>query len=217
MNRPRSQGIFDAGFSPRDQVLPACDQFAAWGSRHLGAHGEEAIRGESPRLVRKRESGLPPRVADLALRARAPNLCPSPIRLACPRSQPSSHAPLCASASRLGHRQQGAARRHPIRSATRTWCAGPATSPACPSMRRSAVCPEPLNRLDFDAYRDIRFRPDEAFSARRRPVPAAALPPRLPLHAPGDRERHPRRRADARALSAELFDYGRTKIDGPCR
>ena len=37
---------------------------------------------------------------------------------------------------------------------------------------------------------------------RRRSVPAAALPSRLPLPAPGDGERHPRRRSDPGGLSA---------------
>ena len=110
-----------------------------------------------------------------------------------------------------------ACRRRRRPSATRTWCAGRASSPARPSRRHLAPLPEPLNRLDFDAYRDIRFRPDRALlGGGRRPVPDAAVPPRVPLPAPGDRERHPRRRADARCpTSAQLFDYGRNKIERP--
>ena len=63
--------------------------------------------------------------------------------------------------------------------------------------------PEPLNRLSFDDYRDIRFRTDKALlGGGGGPFRHAALPSRLPLPAPGDGERHPRRRADPGGLSA---------------
>ena len=55
------------------------------------------------------------------------------------------------------------------------------------------------------------------FSAvRRRAVPDAAVPPRLPLSAPGDGEHHPRRRADAGPLPAGACSTtGRTRSSGP--
>ena len=54
------------------------------------------------------------------------------------------------------------------------------------------------------------------FSAsRRQPVPDAAVPSRLSLPAPGDRERHPRRGPDPVPYQRELFNYGRNKIERP--
>ncbi len=80
----------------------------------------------------------------------------------------------------------------------------------------SPALPEALNKLDFDAWRDIRFRPDRAFLAAngsrfrlqlfhlghlyRRPVTINTLRDGIPTPIP---------------YAANLFDYGRTKIDKP--
>ena len=80
----------------------------------------------------------------------------------------------------------------------------------------SPALPEALNKLDFDAWRDIRFRPDKAFLAAngsqfrlqlfhlghlyRRPVTINTLRYGIPTPIP---------------YAANLFDYGRTKIDKP--
>jgi Periplasmic glucans biosynthesis protein len=80
----------------------------------------------------------------------------------------------------------------------------------------SPALPEALNKLDFDAWRDIRFRPDKAFLAAngskfrlqlfhlghlyRRPVTINTLRDGIPTPIP---------------YVANLFDYGRTKIDKP--
>jgi periplasmic glucans biosynthesis protein len=74
--------------------------------------------------------------------------------------------------------------------------------------------PEPLNRLDFDAYRDIRFRPDRALLASagglfrmqlfhlgflyQRPVTVNVVREGVPTPV---------------AYQPQLFDYGRTKIE----
>jgi glucans biosynthesis protein len=76
--------------------------------------------------------------------------------------------------------------------------------------------PEPLNRLDFDAYRDIRFRPDRALLAGsggpfrmhlfhlgflyQRPVTVNVIRDGVPTPVP---------------YQAAMFDYGRTKIERP--
>ncbi|WP_026608470.1 glucan biosynthesis protein [Methylocapsa acidiphila] len=76
--------------------------------------------------------------------------------------------------------------------------------------------PDGLNRLDFDAWRDLRFRPDKAFLAGngsrfrlqlfhlghlyRRPVTINTIRDGIPTPIP---------------YSANLFDYGRTKLDKP--
>jgi glucans biosynthesis protein len=80
----------------------------------------------------------------------------------------------------------------------------------------SPALPEALNKLDYDAWRDIRFRPDKAFLAangsqfrlqlfhvgypNRRPVTINTLRDGIPTPIP---------------YAANLFDYGRTKIDRP--
>lgn len=80
----------------------------------------------------------------------------------------------------------------------------------------SQALPDALNKLDFDAWRDIRFRPDKAFLAAneshfrlqlfhlghlyRRPVTVNTLRDGIPTPIP---------------YAANLFDYGRTKIDKP--
>ncbi|HUZ91560.1 MAG TPA: glucan biosynthesis protein G [Methylocella sp.] len=80
----------------------------------------------------------------------------------------------------------------------------------------SPALPEALNNLDFDAWRDIRFRPDKAFLGAkgsqfrlqlfhlghlyRRPVTINTIRDGIPTPIP---------------YSAALFDYGRTKIDKP--
>ena len=76
--------------------------------------------------------------------------------------------------------------------------------------------PDPLNKLDFDAYRDIRFRPERALLAGgggpfrmqlfhlgflyQRPVTVNVIRDGVPTPVPYQRE---------------LFDYGRTKIERP--
>jgi periplasmic glucans biosynthesis protein len=76
--------------------------------------------------------------------------------------------------------------------------------------------PEPLNRLSFDDYRDIRFRPDKALLASgngpfrmqmfhlgflyQRPVTVNIIRDGVPTPVPYQRE---------------LFDYGRNKIERP--
>ncbi|HXN88086.1 MAG TPA: glucan biosynthesis protein, partial [Methylocella sp.] len=80
----------------------------------------------------------------------------------------------------------------------------------------SPALPEALNKLDFDAWRDIRFRPDKAFLAAngsqfrlqlfhlghlyRRAVTINTLRDGIPTPIP---------------YAANLFDYGRVKIDKP--
>ncbi|HEX3494215.1 MAG TPA: glucan biosynthesis protein, partial [Methylocella sp.] len=80
----------------------------------------------------------------------------------------------------------------------------------------SPALPDALNKLGFDAWRDIRFRPDKAFLAAngsqfrlqlfhlghlyRRPVTINTLRDGIPTPIP---------------YAANLFDYGRTKIDKP--
>lgn len=76
--------------------------------------------------------------------------------------------------------------------------------------------PEPLSRLDFDAYRDLRFRPDRALLAGGggpfrlhlfhlgflypRPVTVNVIRDGVPVPVP---------------YQAQLFDFGRTKIERP--
>jgi glucans biosynthesis protein len=80
----------------------------------------------------------------------------------------------------------------------------------------SPALPEALNKLDYDAWRDIRFRPDKAFLA------ANGSQFRLQLFHVG----YPNRRAvtintlrdgipTPIPYAANLFDYGRTKFDKP--
>ncbi|MCG7394442.1 glucan biosynthesis protein G [Microvirga sp. ACRRW] len=80
----------------------------------------------------------------------------------------------------------------------------------------TAQLPEPLNRLSFDDYRDIRFRPDKALLATgngpfrmqlfhlgflyQRPVTVNVIRDGVPTPIPYQRE---------------LFDYGRNKIEKP--
>jgi glucans biosynthesis protein len=79
-----------------------------------------------------------------------------------------------------------------------------------------APLPEALNKLDFDAWRDIRFRPDKAFLAAngsqfrlqlfhlghlyKRPVTINTIRDGIPTPIP---------------FTTGLFDYGRTKPDRP--
>lgn len=76
--------------------------------------------------------------------------------------------------------------------------------------------PDPVNKLDFDAWRDIRFRPDKALLA------ANGSQFRLQLFHLGHLYRRPvivNTIRDGIAApvpyTANLFDYGRTKIDKP--
>jgi glucans biosynthesis protein len=80
----------------------------------------------------------------------------------------------------------------------------------------SPALPEALNKLDFDAWRDIRFRPDKAFLA------ANGSQFRLQLFHLGHLYRHPVTINTLRygiptpiPYATNLFDYGRTKIDKP--
>jgi glucans biosynthesis protein len=76
--------------------------------------------------------------------------------------------------------------------------------------------PEPLNRLDFDAYRDIRFRSERAFLA------STGGPFRMQLFHLGFLYQRPVTVNVIRdgvptpiAYQPQLFDYGRTKIERP--
>jgi periplasmic glucans biosynthesis protein len=80
----------------------------------------------------------------------------------------------------------------------------------------SPPLPEALNKLDFDAWRDIRFRPDKAF------LGANGSQFRLQLFHLGHLYRRPVTINTIRdgiaapiPYAANLFDYGRTKIDKP--
>ena len=104
----------------------------------------------------------------------------------------------------------------PTRSASRMWCAAPASSPPCPIEDAAPPLPEPLNQLDFDAYRDIRFRPDRALLGSaggpfrmqlfhlgflfRRPITVNVIRDGVPTPVP---------------YQGELFDYGKTRIERP--
>src|SRR5215204_6688006 len=79
-----------------------------------------------------------------------------------------------------------------------------------------APLPEPLNRLDFDAYRDIRFRPERSF------LGAAGGPFRMQLFHLGFLYQRPVTVNVIRdgiptpiAYQPQLFDYGRTRIERP--
>jgi len=79
-----------------------------------------------------------------------------------------------------------------------------------------APLPEPLNRLDFDAYRDIRFRPDRAL------LGSAGGPFRMQLFHLGFLYQRPVTVNVIRdgvptpvAYQAQLFDTGRSRIDRP--
>src|SRR5215216_1378785 len=76
--------------------------------------------------------------------------------------------------------------------------------------------PEPLGRLDFDAYRDIRFRPDRALLA------SGGSPFRMHLFHLGFLYQRPVTVNVVRdgvptpvAYQAQLFDTGRSRIDRP--
>ena len=76
--------------------------------------------------------------------------------------------------------------------------------------------PEPLAGLDFDAYRDIRFRPERAF------LGSTGGPFRLHLFHPGFLYTRPVAVNVIRdgvptpiAYQPQLFDYGRTRIERP--
>jgi glucans biosynthesis protein len=75
--------------------------------------------------------------------------------------------------------------------------------------------PEPIARLDFDTWRDIRFRPDRALLA-------GASPFRLQLFHPGFLYRRPMTVNVVRdgvptpiPYAANLFDFGRLKLERP--
>src|SRR4029453_3772501 len=88
--------------------------------------------------------------------------------------------------------------------------------PGAPFARPPPPLPEPLNRLDFDAYRDIRFRPDRAL------LGSAGGPFRMQLFHPGFLSQRPGTVNVIRdgvptpvAYQAQLFDTGRSRIDRP--
>lgn len=87
---------------------------------------------------------------------------------------------------------------------------------ARPFDARVPPLPDPLPRLDFDAWRDIRFRPDRALLA------SGNGPFRMHLFHPGFLYQRPVvvnvvREGIAAPVpyAPALFDYGRTKIDKP--
>ena len=87
---------------------------------------------------------------------------------------------------------------------------------AAPFAGPAPALPEPLNTLDFDAWRDIRFRPDKALLGQtggsfrlqafhlghlfKQPVTVNTIRDGIATPIP---------------YAANLFDYGRTKIDRP--
>ena len=87
---------------------------------------------------------------------------------------------------------------------------------AVPFEGAAPVLPEPLANLDFDAWRDIRFRPERAFLGHagsqfrlqlfhlgflyKRPVTVNVIRDGVPTPIP---------------YQAQLFEYGRTKIERP--
>jgi periplasmic glucans biosynthesis protein len=87
---------------------------------------------------------------------------------------------------------------------------------AVPTEAAVPPLPEPLNRLDFDAYRDIRFRPDRALLGSggsqfrmqlfhlgflfQRPVTVNVIRDGVPMPVP---------------YQPQLFDYGRNRIERP--
>ncbi|GEP03451.1 glucan biosynthesis protein G [Methylobacterium oxalidis] len=87
---------------------------------------------------------------------------------------------------------------------------------AAPFDLREPTLPPPLAKLDYDAWRDIRFRPDKAFLN----VPGS--PYRLQLFHLGFLFKRPvtvnllrRGVSTPIAYQPSLFDFGRTKIDKP--
>ncbi|MGL4325676.1 MAG: glucan biosynthesis protein [Beijerinckiaceae bacterium] len=87
---------------------------------------------------------------------------------------------------------------------------------ARPYDARVAPLPAPLGKLDFDAWRDIRFRPERALLA------SGNGPFRMHMFHPGFLYQRPLTVNVIRdgvpapvPYAAALFDYGRTKIDKP--
>ena len=87
---------------------------------------------------------------------------------------------------------------------------------AAPYEAAQTQLPEPLNRLNFDDYRDIRFRPEKALLA------SSGSPFRLQLFHPGFLYQRPVTVNVLREgvptpipYQRELFDYGRNKIEKP--
>jgi len=85
-----------------------------------------------------------------------------------------------------------------------------------PYERPTSTVEDMLAKLDFDAYRDIRFRPDKALFAQ------SGSPFRMQLFHPGFLFRQPVTINVIREgvptpvpFSAQMFDYGRTKLDKP--
>ena len=87
---------------------------------------------------------------------------------------------------------------------------------AAPFAGPAATLPEPLNGLDFDAWRDIRFKPDKALLGQN------GGPFRLQTFHLGHLFKQPVTINTIRdglatpiPYATNLFDYGRTKIDKP--
>ena len=87
---------------------------------------------------------------------------------------------------------------------------------AAPFDPAAAKLPDAFDKLDYDAWRDIRFRPDRAFFAN------SGGPYRLQLFHLGHLYRRPVTInvirdgiASPIPYTSNLFDYGRTKIDKP--
>ncbi len=76
--------------------------------------------------------------------------------------------------------------------------------------------PEELEKVDFDAWRDIRFRPDKALlAATRRAVPAAIFMLGHLFKRPVTVNTIRDGIATPIPFAANLFDFGRTKLDKP--
>ena len=80
-------------------------------------------------------------------------------------------------------------------------CAARGSFPPSPFDAASAPLPEQLAKLDFDCYRDIRFKSRQGAAGERgRRVPDADVPSGLPVQQPRDRERDSRRHPRPGAL-----------------
>ena len=82
-----------------------------------------------------------------------------------------------------------------------------------PFRRRHAPLPDALNKLDFDAWRDIRFRPTRRLSAANGPFRLQLFHLGHLFKRPVTINIDPGRHPDAHPFTTSLFDYGRTKLD----
>ena len=121
---------------------------------------------------------------------RRPPGCPAP---GCPRRadaaacRPARARAAARAAARFGYRRCRAPRPGALRAALRR--------------RLRAPCPSSSAKLDFDAYRDIRFRPDKALLGDAGgPFRMQMFHPGFLFNTPGHRQRDSRRHPDAGAL-----------------